>query len=180
MILFAHTKFGLVRIQESRVKRGGGRNPPPRSERVFQIPVQIGLTWFNMVSHLSFLSLNLMDYTSEAAKSWSRNDPICDPWDSQGNEKIQFLFLLLFGLTFWSEIKIQLPWNSKQKTVWNNIACRASYKPSKLEGHSEIGHSFIRVWPWDDFLATRKLDHFFYASHVHHNFPYKFIPISMC
>ena len=34
MILFAHTKFGLVRIQGSRVK-GGGRNPPPRSERVF-------------------------------------------------------------------------------------------------------------------------------------------------
>ena len=44
MIVFAHTKFGLVRIQGSRVKRGGGRNPPPRSERVFQIPVQIGLS----------------------------------------------------------------------------------------------------------------------------------------
>ena len=44
MILFAHTKFGLVRIQGSGVKRGGGgRNPPPLSERVFQIPVQIGL-----------------------------------------------------------------------------------------------------------------------------------------
>ena len=42
MIVFAHTKFGLVRIQGSQVKRGG-RNPPPRSERVFQIPVQIGL-----------------------------------------------------------------------------------------------------------------------------------------
>ena len=43
MIVFAHTKFGLVRIQESEVKRGGGIRPPPRSERVFQIPVQIGL-----------------------------------------------------------------------------------------------------------------------------------------
>ena len=42
MILFAHTKFGLVPIQGSRVKRGGGIRPP-RSERVFQIPVQIGL-----------------------------------------------------------------------------------------------------------------------------------------
>ena len=44
MIVFAHTKFGLVRIQESGVKRGE-RNPcpPPQSERVFQIPVQIGL-----------------------------------------------------------------------------------------------------------------------------------------
>ena len=43
MILFAHTKFGLVWMKGSRVKGGGGPNPPPRSERVFQIPVQIGL-----------------------------------------------------------------------------------------------------------------------------------------
>ena len=35
-----------------------------------------------------------------------RNDPMCDPWDSQGNEKMQFLFLLLFALTFLSEMKI--------------------------------------------------------------------------
>ena len=42
MIVFAHTKFGLVRIQGSEVKRGADF-APPRSERVFQIPVQIGL-----------------------------------------------------------------------------------------------------------------------------------------
>ena len=41
MIVIAHTKFGLVRIQGSGVKREGGIGP--RSERVFQIPVQIGL-----------------------------------------------------------------------------------------------------------------------------------------
>ena len=35
-----------------------------------------------------------------------RNDPMCDPWDSQGDEKMQFLFLLLFALTFRSEMKI--------------------------------------------------------------------------
>ena len=29
-----------------------------------------------------------------------RNDPMCDLCDSQGNEKMQFLFLLLFALTF--------------------------------------------------------------------------------
>ena len=29
-----------------------------------------------------------------------RNDPMCDPWDCQGNEKMQFLFLLLFCLHF--------------------------------------------------------------------------------
>ena len=45
MIVFFHTKFSLFRIQGSGVKGGGGRrNPPPWSERVFQIPVQIGLT----------------------------------------------------------------------------------------------------------------------------------------
>ena len=29
-----------------------------------------------------------------------RNDPMCDLWDSQGDEKMQFLFKLLFALTF--------------------------------------------------------------------------------
>ena len=29
-----------------------------------------------------------------------RYDPMCDPWDSQGYEKMQFLFLLLFCLDF--------------------------------------------------------------------------------
>ena len=43
MIVFAHTKFGLVRIQGNEVKRGGRNPPPPGHERVFQIPVQIGL-----------------------------------------------------------------------------------------------------------------------------------------
>ena len=42
MIVFAHTKFGLVG-HGSEVKRGGGIRPP-RSERVFEIPVGVGLT----------------------------------------------------------------------------------------------------------------------------------------
>ena len=55
MILFAHTKFGLVRIQGSRVKRGGGGiRPPPQSERVFQIPVQIGLKSSKRAWNLQF------------------------------------------------------------------------------------------------------------------------------
>ena len=41
MIVFVHNKFGLVRIQGSGVKRGA--ESAPRSERVFQTPVQIGL-----------------------------------------------------------------------------------------------------------------------------------------
>ena len=35
-----------------------------------------------------------------------RNNPTCNPWDSQGNKKMQFLFLLLLALTFRSEMKI--------------------------------------------------------------------------
>ena len=35
-----------------------------------------------------------------------RNDPMCDPWDSQGDEKMKFVFLLLYALAFWSEMKI--------------------------------------------------------------------------
>ena len=46
-----------------------------------------------------------------------RNNPMCDPRDSQGDEKMQFLFLLLFALTFLSEMKIKLSRNAKQKTV---------------------------------------------------------------
>ena len=41
MTVFAHTKFDLVRIEGSEVKKP----PPPRSERVFQIPAQIGLKY---------------------------------------------------------------------------------------------------------------------------------------
>ena len=44
MIVFSHTKFGLVRIQGSEVKRGAESAPPPWSERVFEIPVPVGLS----------------------------------------------------------------------------------------------------------------------------------------
>ena len=40
-IVFAHTKFGLVQMKRSGIK--GGRSPPPRPERVFDIPAWIGL-----------------------------------------------------------------------------------------------------------------------------------------
>ena len=41
MIVFAHTKFGLVQVKGSKLRRG--RIPPPRPERVFEIPAGIGL-----------------------------------------------------------------------------------------------------------------------------------------
>ena len=33
-----------------------------------------------------------------------RGSPMCDPWNSQGNEKM--LFVSLFAQTFWSEMKL--------------------------------------------------------------------------
>ena len=52
MIVFAHTKFVLFRIQESEVKRGGGgggAESVPQSERVFEIPIRVGLILFRPV-----------------------------------------------------------------------------------------------------------------------------------
>ena len=60
-----------------------------------------------------------------------RNDPMCDPWDFQGNEKKAFSIFIAFCLIR-NENIIQR--NAKQETVRNNIASTASYKPSKLEG----------------------------------------------
>ena len=42
-IVFAHTKFGLVRILGSEVKRGAESAPLPRPERVFEFLVRIRL-----------------------------------------------------------------------------------------------------------------------------------------
>ena len=38
MIVFAHTKFGLLQIKGSGVKRGADSAPPPQPEGVFEIP----------------------------------------------------------------------------------------------------------------------------------------------
>ena len=55
MIVFAHTKFGLLRIQGSEVKRGEGGG---WSERVFEIPVRVGLKIFeNWSSWQSLMSI---------------------------------------------------------------------------------------------------------------------------
>ena len=66
-------------------------------------------------------------------------------------KKIQFPFLLLLDLIFWSEMKIWFPRNTKQTTVWHDPASIVSYQPSKLEGWSKIEQSLVRVWPWHNF-----------------------------
>ena len=68
MILFAHTKFGLVRIQGSRVK-GGAESAPPRSERVFQIPVQIGL--------IQYIAHYLVSKVKRTHTKLNKNHPNC-------------------------------------------------------------------------------------------------------
>ena len=55
MIVFAHTKFGLVQIKGSGVKRG--EYSTPRPERVFEIPAWIGL---KLSALLSFYPINLV------------------------------------------------------------------------------------------------------------------------
>ena len=67
---------------------------------------------------------------------------MCDPWDSQGDEKMQFLFLLLFALTFLSEMKIQLPRNAKQKPF--EIILRAG-RVTSLQ--SWVAKNHVRVKP---------------------------------
>ena len=76
MIVFVHTKFGLVRIQGSGVKRGA--ESAPRSERVFQIPVQIGLRIHFLVTSKCFarFSANFVSKTSSLhfeLLSWQQN-----------------------------------------------------------------------------------------------------------
>ena len=58
MIVFAYTKFGLVRMQGSEVKReGGGGIRPPRSERVLEIPIRVGLKRVSTVVCIQFANL---------------------------------------------------------------------------------------------------------------------------
>ena len=61
-----------------------------------------------------------------------RNDPIYVPWDSQGNENNAIS--IAFCLDFLIKNENITSQEYKTKTVSDNIACRASYKPLKLEG----------------------------------------------
>ena len=56
---------------------------------------------------------------------------MCDPWDSQENEKNAISISTAFCLDFLIRIE-NITFEECKKTVWNNIVCRASYKPSKL------------------------------------------------
>ena len=58
MIVFAHTKFGLVRIKGSGVKRGTDFAPQP--ERVFEIPA-----WIELSYHITIIKL-------KTRKVWQR------------------------------------------------------------------------------------------------------------
>ena len=72
MIVFVHTNFGLVQIQGSEVKRGG-ESAPPRSERVFEIPVRVGLSNTDIaillakMSSPSILTLKSLSFSSRCS-----------------------------------------------------------------------------------------------------------------
>ena len=55
---------------------------------------------FGTISTNSSIKVSVCGGSYDGYVKHKRNDPMCDPWDSQGNEKMQFLFLLLFALTF--------------------------------------------------------------------------------
>ena len=61
---------------------------------------------------------------------------MCDPWDSHGDEKNVVSISIAFSFDFLirNENIISFLRNIKQKVVQNNLAYRASYKPSKLGG----------------------------------------------
>ena len=74
-----------------------------------------------------------------------RNDPICNPWDFQGNKRNAVSNSIAFCLDFLirnenitsEECKTKIPFEIILHVI-------ASYRPSKLEGWSETERSFIR------------------------------------
>ena len=159
-----------------------------------------------------------------------RNDPMCDPWDSQGDEKI--IISIAFRLDFLirnenitsEECKTKKPfetillvgrvtslqiWVAKNHvtvkplqmnvlfliTLQNLKACNSPYmqyyfKRFFVLHSSELIFSLLIKKSRQKAIEIaffhslgnpkgRTLDHFFYASHIRHNFPYKLIPISV-
>ena len=54
---------------------------------------------FRNISTNSSIQISVCRGSYDGFVKHKRNDPMCDPWDSQGNEKkMQFLFLLPFCL----------------------------------------------------------------------------------
>ena len=79
MILFAHTKFGLVRINGSGVKRGPD-SLPPRPERLFEIPAWIGLKLLvgnNCTLHRR-ISISTAAVKSTSGNSFTKIAAYCD------------------------------------------------------------------------------------------------------
>ena len=55
---------------------------------------------FRNISTNSWIKVPVCRGSYDECVKHKRNDLMCDSWDSQGIEKMQFLFLLLFNLTF--------------------------------------------------------------------------------
>ena len=158
---------------------------------------------------------------------------MCDPRDSQGDEKMQFLFLLLLPWLFdqkWKnnfrEMQNKNPFEiilhvgrvtSLQSSVAKKSchgqtlvnqcsilttfpilkACNSPYMQCYFKlflvlHSSEVIFSFLIKTSRQKAIEMeiaffhplgnpkgRTLDHFLYASHIRHNFPYKLIPISV-
>ena len=68
--------------------------------KIIKCPCTVFIANFRNISTNSSIYVLVCRGSYDGYVKHKRNDPMCDPWDSKGNEKMQFLFLLPFALTF--------------------------------------------------------------------------------
>ena len=78
----------------------------PKVVQIIKCTCTVFIDNFRNISTNSSIQVSVYRGSYDKYVKHKRNGPICDPWDSQGNEKMQVLFLLLFALTFLSELTI--------------------------------------------------------------------------
>ena len=85
-----------------------------------------------------------------------RNDPLCDLRDSQGDEKNAISFSIAFCLDFFIRNENITSKECKAKNrLRNNMACRASCKPSKLGGQKSChGQTLMNECPIFDYPSN--------------------------
>ena len=91
-----------------------------------------------------------------------RNDPKCDPWDSLGNEKMQFLLLLLFALTFDQKWKYNFRGMQNRKPfeiilhVGQDTSLQSWVAKKSCHGQTLINKCSISDYPSTILLTTLK------------------------
>ena len=71
-----------------------------KSSKIIKCTQTVFVDNFRNTSTNSLIQVSVCGGSYGRYMKHKRNDPVCDPWDPQWDEKMQFLFLLLFALTF--------------------------------------------------------------------------------